>query len=590
MPLSKKIMANSEQKVCQNCKKDFIIESEDFNFYEKIKVPPPTFCPECRQMRRMSFRNERILYKRKCSKTGKDIISIFSADSPYKVYDRVYWDNGEFDVMDSGRDFDFSRPFFKQFKEFMLDVPWPSLRVGSSENCDYNNDMSRSKNCYLCSRTHFSENMLYTYRGNKSRSCVDCYQVFKGSDLLYECVECICCNNSSYLYFCENCASSSFLYNCKNCLDCFMSSNLRNKQYFFKNQQLSKEEYEKRVSRFYLGSYIIKGKAIKEFEDLNKKTIRKYLNINNSVNSTGDSIINCKNSFSCFNVKSCENVRYLWDVMDYKDSMDAYSGGRNSELIYECTATAAAYNCFFNRGASDSSDIFYSISVKNSKNLFGCINLDNKEYCIFNKQYTKEEYEYLTGKIIEHMRKTGEWGEFFPMELSMFPYNDTIAQEYYPMTKEEVIKRGLIWQDPDTKNYNITIKSEDLPDDIEDVKEEITKEVIGCAHYGSCKHGCSTAFRLIPREIEFYKRMNLPLPHLCPNCRHYVRFGKLNPLKLWHRECQCAGIKSDNNNYQNLASHYLHGEEHCPNEFETSYAPDRPEIVYCEKCYQQEVY
>ncbi len=42
--------------------------------------------------------------------------------------------------------------------------------------------------------------------------------------------------------------------------------------------------------------------------------------------------------------------------------------------------------------------------------------------------------------------------------------------------------------------------------------------------------------------------------------------------------------------YKNLAKHHLHGEKHCPNEFETSYAPDRPEIIYCEKCYQQEVY
>ncbi|MBI4253199.1 hypothetical protein HY623_03435 [Candidatus Uhrbacteria bacterium] len=38
---------NSEQRICQNCKQSFIIESEDFMFYEKMKVPPPTWCPEC---------------------------------------------------------------------------------------------------------------------------------------------------------------------------------------------------------------------------------------------------------------------------------------------------------------------------------------------------------------------------------------------------------------------------------------------------------------------------------------------------------------------------------------------------------------
>ena len=31
---------NSETKTCQNCKQSFIIEPEDFEFYEKMKVPP----------------------------------------------------------------------------------------------------------------------------------------------------------------------------------------------------------------------------------------------------------------------------------------------------------------------------------------------------------------------------------------------------------------------------------------------------------------------------------------------------------------------------------------------------------------------
>ena len=40
--------------------------------------------------------------------------------------------------------------------------------------------------------------------------------------------------------------------------------------------------------------------------------------------------------------------------------------------------------------------------------------------------------------------------------------------------------------------------------------------------------------------------------------------------------------------YQNTVEH-SHHKGKCPNEFETSYAPDRPEIVYCEQCYQAEV-
>jgi hypothetical protein len=367
-----------------------------------------------------------------------------------------------------------------------------------------------------------------------------------------------------------------------------MCTNLNNQQYYFKNQKLTKEEYQKKVSRFYLGSSSNMERAIKEFNEICKKSVRKNLNIVNSPKVSGDNIVDSKNAFNCFAIKSCENVRYVYDVMRYKDSMDAYSGG-DAELAYECTSSGQSYNIKFCLRGVYSENIQYSFMVRKCQNVFGCIGLENKQFCIFNKQYSEIEYNELVSKIIADMTKVGEYGEFFPMQLSMFPYNDTIAQEYFPMTKEEALAKGLRWQNPDTKNYSITKQADELPDDIEDVGEDIIKETIGCAHAGNCCHGCSTAFRLIPRELEFYKRMSLPIPRLCPNCRHYGRLEKLNPQKLWHRECQCAGTESDNGIYENLAIHHLHGDEHCPNEFETSYAPDRPEIVYCEKCYQQEV-
>ncbi|MFA6535697.1 MAG: hypothetical protein WCS92_05575, partial [Candidatus Babeliales bacterium] len=167
-------------------------------------------------------------------------------------------------------------------------------------------------------------------------------------------------------------------------------------------------------------------------------------------------------------------------------------------------------------------------------------------------------------------------GGFFPAELSPVAYNETIAQEYFPLTKEQSIEQGYQWKENDTKNYKIDIKSEDLPDNVKDTDENIVGKVIECAHKGECNEQCSTAFKIIPSEFDFYKKMNLSLPRLCPNCRHYERLAQRNPLKLWHRQCMC-----------NKNGHSHKGE--CEVEFETSYAPDRPEIIYCEQCYQQEV-
>jgi len=107
---------------------------------------------------------------------------------------------------------------------------------------------------------------------------------------------------------------------------------------------------------------------------------------------------------------------------------------------------------------------------------------------------------------------------------------------------------------------------------------------IGCEHEGRCEEQCTTAFRLTLAELQFHKQNSIALPTRCPNCRHIARLARRNPLRTWRRACQCAGAQS----VTNAAAHF-HGDSPCPNEFQTSYDPDRPEIVYCEQCYQAEV-
>jgi hypothetical protein len=252
----------------------------------------------------------------------------------------------------------------------------------------------------------------------------------------------------------------------------------------------------------------------------------------------------------------------------------------NLEECYEIIAGGAdnhgsKFGVTLYQGCFDLGYCYNCVSLNNS---FGCANLKQTNYCILNKQYTKEEYEELVPKIIQHMNdmpyvdKKGrvyKYGEFFPSELSPFCYNETIALEYFPLTKEEALKQGYQWKDKEERNYQIDIKNEDIPNDIKEVDKSIINKVIECEHQGKCNEQCTEAFKIIPDELAFYQRMNLPLPHLCPNCRHYQRLKQRNPLKLWHRHCM---------------------KPNCPNEFETSYSPDRPEIVYCERCYQQEVY
>src|ERR1035437_6171651 len=113
----------SQIKNCQNCKKDFIIEPDDFSFYEKIKVPPPTFCPECRSQRRLAWRNDFVFYNRNCDLCKRKIISIYSPDNPQIIYCNKCWWRDGWDVSSYGQDYDFSRSFFEQLKELSLKAP-----------------------------------------------------------------------------------------------------------------------------------------------------------------------------------------------------------------------------------------------------------------------------------------------------------------------------------------------------------------------------------------------------------------------------------------------------------------------------------
>ena len=321
-------------------------------------------------------------------------------------------------------------------------------------------------------------------------------------------------------------------------------------------------------------------------------------------NSTvsGDYIYNSKNVCLSFDIENGEDLKYCHEIHynpSAKDSYDYTSWGENASLLYECSACGESvanltfcYNCY-----AQARNLAYSIFCTNSSDLFGCIGLKNKNYAILNKQYTKEEYENLKAKIIQNMNKMPymdkkgrvyKYGEFFPIELSPFDYDESMAHEYFPLTKEEAEGSGYNWKGPEPRDYQITKKSSDLPDNISDIKDDVLEEIIGCAHEQKCNENCTLAFRVIPKELEFLRKMDLPLPRTCPNCRHYQRIKQRNPLKLWKRACQCAGEKSDNGVYKNEVKH-KHDENHCPNQFETSYSPDRLDIVYCEDCYLAEV-
>ena len=580
----------NENRTCQNCKSDFVIEVDDFDFYEKLKVPPPTWCPRCRFLRRMTFINERSLYKRNCNSCGNSTVTVYRPDEPINVWCMDCHKSDKWEGLGYGRDYDFSRTFFEQFEELRNSVPKRALEnnTRNGPGCEYANFCFDSKDVYLSFDIYGGESIKYSKNVYKfSKNCIDCLSI-KKNEHCYEVVQSGYNYESSFLVESDQCISSSFLYDCSNCINCCLSSNLRNKSYVFKNRQLTKEEYEKAIFSLKLCTYSGQAEAKKLFDDMLKKAIHRHAHIKNCVNSIGDFLENSKNCSKCYGLDGSENLKNCFLTMrNIKNSQDLAFIGR-SEECYETVhggrqiyRVALCYRC-----GSGSRYLFYCDGCRGCSNCFGCAGLENKEFCIFNKQYEKEEYFNLVEKIKKHMdempyvdsvgRKYG-FGEYFPTEISPFAYNETLAFDEENLSKKEVETQGYRWLEKDQKIYDTTLESKNIPDDINDVDEGICKEIIACPNQGKVDTRCTYGFRILPDEFVFYKKMNLPIPRYCPNCRYYQRLKWTNPFKFYSRECMCE-----------LPNHNHDGK--CRVEFETMYAPDREEIIYCKDCYQKEVY
>lgn len=329
------------------------------------------------------------------------------------------------------------------------------------------------------------------------------------------------------------------------------------------NEQKTEAEYHGFVSGVNTGSYNEMNAAQQRIDHLLQDHIVKEYHGTNIENSSGDYLRNCKNAHLCFECDHCEDVTYCQCIQNSKNCMDQSHWGQNCEWVYY--SHACGYDnlrlLFCNVCWEGCSDLFHCDLCFSSSNCFGCVSLKKNRYCILNRQYSKEEYENLLPRIIEQMQAGEEWGLFMPYARSVYAYNETLAQEQVSLTKETAIGQGFLWKDDaGTQQDKYLGPVIAVPDSIDQVKDDICNQIILC-------EVTKKPFKIIPQELAFYKRMNIPIPRLCPDERHRCRLKLRNPRYLWNRTCA-----------------------KCGKDIETSYHPDRKEVVYCESCYLATVY
>lgn len=566
-------------KTCKQCQSEFEVTEDDLSFYKKIsptfsgmtfEIPSPSLCPQCRIQAKLAFRNESRFFKIKSALSGNELISQCSPECRFKIYEQEEWYSDKWDPMQYGRDFDPTKPFLEQLEQLNLDVPMPHASLTpDNENSNYIGNASNAKNCYLISNSTSPENCMYGVGFWHSRDCVDCYKVYNCENCYevvigYDCYSCFFSKNIS------NCSESYFLEACNSCRNCFGCINLNSKTFWAFNRRSSREEIEKLKNDF-SSSKEKREEIILKVKKLFLSQPKRFSQVFACENSCGNYLRNCKGVQESFFVTEAENVKYCTNLSENsKDIYDCSFVGMNMEKVFQAVTVGLGVSNVISCAwvYADVRNIFYSVyCIHGCSDLFGCVGLRHKQYCILNKQYSKQEYEKKVAQVIEHMQKTGEWGEFIPISLSHYGYNDSLANFFYPMAQEDAIKIGANWTKGD---YNIKFDSNYYkPEEISEYSPNKSDMKIQEALNGvlECKIS-GRPFKIIHSELAFYIKNKLPIPEIHPELRQSFRFKDCNGFKLWHRKCM---------------------NEDCQNEFDTTYSPDREEKVYCEKCYQQTI-
>ncbi len=542
---------------CSNCSRQFSVLPLEAKLRGKLQVPLPTFCPSCRHQRRLGAINQTTLFRRTCASSGIPIITNLHPEAPYPVYSQKVWYSEVWDGRSYGRSFDFSRDFFPQFAELQGVVPRPALFTDylRDENSAYTNFAAGNKNCYLIFQSGYSEDCFYGYLYESSKNCMDCYLV-KPGELCYEVIDSVRCYNSAFLQNCDTCSDSAFLDGCVGCQECFMCSNLHHKKLHAFNEPVSEEEFLK--LRGELSSYKNLSMRRAEWERFKARFPTRYIHATKCERVEGDYLQNCVDvvhGFDSLGVRDGVFVSLCFEPS--RDFLDCDGCGQG-ELMYESNQSGMnGYNLRWTTQCIEQvRDLTYSDLCLTSHDLFGCVGLRRSEYCVLNQQYSREEYFALTEKIVDHMKSTGEWGEMFPLELSFTPYNLSMAQTRYPLTKAEALAKDYLWFEKPHPDPGSAIV--EFPDSVFEATPIHIKGVAECKE-------CGGAFKLIEQELKMLQEWGIALPRVCFSCRHHDRVLRRNPQRLWAIKCA-----------------------ECQTELKSTFDPDHARSVLCDLCFEKQ--
>ncbi len=569
-----------EWRTCRASGEVFPVFKKDQEILKKLspeigwkihELPLPVYAPLTRHRLHLMYKNERHLYHDVCWLTWQKTITRIHPEVSPPTFTTKAWASDDRDYTDYGLSYDGQNPLDLinnlAWKTPYQDLIWSLSNL--SNNSTYTNYTADVVNCYLLFDSNTTQDSAYCTKSRKCQSVFDCTNIIN-CEKCYGCVDCWGLFECTYSYDSSDCSHSHYLIDCHGCNYCIWCVNLVNKEYHIFNQPVSKETFASFKQKLIANRRLL---SHPHWTKLQQAMIKKATHGNQTEKSIGENIRGSSDCILSYNIVNAQSLRYCDDMSDAQDCRWVTSYGHASSRMYNSSQVGrytSQVRCSSTIGRGE--NLLYCIDTKKSKNCFGCVNMKQKEYCIFNKQYTREEYEDIVPHIIESMKKSWTWWHFLPSSCTVFPYNDSVANDQYPihtlcdskgnetilsergswkvtLLEEWVVVDALLdlgWEEKRpikrrTQEVEInmppdlqTLAASALPNTISAVTNDILTQAIVCSK-------TQRPFRVVPMELEFYREMWLPLPQKHPDIRHQERIS----IRAWRefhlRKCEATG-------------------------------------------------
>ena len=525
-----------EQRKCQITGKQFSVSDSEKDLYRKHGLPTPLISPEEAIRRKLAFVSSGKFYRRTCDKSAEIIESVYPQNTQFPVYKASIWWSREFDATEYGREFSFDKMFVEQMLELWRVVPRPSFISTNYDSCNYVHYVDGATSCshlLLCSDVI---NCHYGHFLNKCRNCWDSYHL-TSCDGCYECIHCESCLKLVYSEYCMNCVDSYFLSNCRNCRNCIFCSNIDGGEFMIRNKKVSKDEYYGFLSRLELNNRSEFETAISNFNSHVSTHPLPYLVGDIVGKNTGNYLWNCKDCHSSYDCHNCSKVFHCESMIDATECLDGVGYGRNSKMLAQFALLGDraenirnSVDCWNNV-----SNLDYCSHCEDSNNLFACVGLRKKSFCIFNKQYSENEYLTLRKRIIDHLKYHKHWGHFFTPGFCGLAYNVSAAQVFMPLSRAPAKLMGFRWDDEQENvgaadllleaNSGSGLVLQAVPEEINQLEALADKSIFVCEI-------SAEAIEFSPQEIALYKEFNIAPPRRAAFQRHLDRISRMNRKRV----------------------------------------------------------